>query len=250
MDRTAPATSGGVHDPDQPAASEERARLRRQAVSIALAVSPFGVAFGALAVSAGLSVWQAVGFSALVFTGSAQFAAVSVLAYGGAAIAAVSAGLLLNARSLAFGVVMAPDLDGPLWRRALESQLMIDEAMAVGSAGTTSRMRRLGYLLGGGGVYLTWNLATLLGAVAVPGDGTLVHDLGIDATIPAAFLALLWPRLSDPHQRRVALVGVAVTLVAVPLTPPGVPILIAGFAALLPGPDRQPTPRWRGREGR
>lgn len=219
------------------AAILERRRLARQAASIALAVIPFGVAFGALAVSTGLSTWQTVGFSALVFSGSAQLAAVSVLADGGAALAAISAGLLLNARSLAFGVTMAPDLHGPLWRRALESQLMIDEAMAVGTAGTTPRLRRLGYLMGGGGVYVTWNLATLLGAVALPGTGTLVTDLGIDATIPAAFLALLWPRLRDRHQRRVALMAVAVTLVTLPLVPPGVPILLAGVAALLPGRD-------------
>lgn len=109
--------------------------MARQATSIALAVTPFGVAFGALAVSAGLTVWQTVGFSTLVFSGSAQFAAVTVLADGGAAVAAISAGLLLNARSLAFGVTMAPDLAGPLWRRALESQLMIDEAMAWAARG-------------------------------------------------------------------------------------------------------------------
>ncbi len=214
-------------------------RLQRQAASIALAVAPVGVAFGALAASAGLALWQTVGFSAAVFTGSAQFAAVSVLADGGSAAAAIAAGLLLNARSLAFGVTLAPDLGGPLWRRALESQLMIDEAMAVGTAGSTPRTRRIGYLLGGGGVYLTWNASTVLGAVALPDTGTLVTDLGIDATIPAAFLALLWPRLQDPHQRRVAVVGATITLVAIPLTPPGVPILLAAFAALLP---RAPAP--------
>lgn len=217
---------------------EEGRRLARQAASIALAVVPFGVAFGALAVAAGLTVWQTVGFSTLVFSGSAQFAAITVLADGGVALAAISAGLLLNARSLAFGVTMAPDLAGPLWRRALESQLMIDEAMAVGTAGTTPRLRRLGYLMGGGGVYLTWNAATLLGAVAVPGTGSVVTDLGIDATIPAAFLALLWPRLRDRHQRRVALLGAAITLATLPIVPPGVPILLAGVAALLPDPGR------------
>lgn len=111
----------------------------------------------------------------------------------------------------------------------------------MGSAGSTTRLRRVGYLMGGGGVFLTWNISTLLGAVALPATGDVVTDLGIDATIPAAFLALLWPRLADPHQRRVALLGAAITLITLPVAPPGIPILLAGLAALLPGPAAPST---------
>lgn len=211
----------------------ERARLRRQAFSIAVALTPFGVAFGVLCSSAGLSPWQAVGFSSLVFTGSAQFAAVGVLADGGGAVAAVAAGMLLNLRSVAFGVVMSPVLRG-LWPfRALVSQLMIDESLAVGSGPSDPSARRYGYLVGGLAVFLCWNVSTALGATVVPTAGSLVTDLGIDATIPAAFLALLWPRLADARQRRVAVVGAGIALVAFPLTPPGIPILLAGLAVLV-----------------
>jgi predicted branched-subunit amino acid permease len=71
-----------------------------------LAVVPFGLAFGIAAVDAGLAVWQASGFSLLVFAGSAQFAAVEVIGDGGLALSAIGAGLLLNLRSLAFSVAM------------------------------------------------------------------------------------------------------------------------------------------------
>ena len=60
-----------------------RRSIRAKALSIGLAISPFGLAFGALCADAGISMWEAFGFSALVFGGSSQFAAVTVLADDG-----------------------------------------------------------------------------------------------------------------------------------------------------------------------
>ena len=51
----------------------------------------------------------------------------------------------------------------------------------------------------------------------------------------AAFLALLWPRLADRRNRVVAACAAAVALGVVPLTPAGVPVLVAGGVALLAG---------------
>ena len=209
-------------------------------MSISLAVAPFGVAFGVLCSQAGLSWLQAAGFSSLVFTGSAQFAAVNVLADGGTVAAAVVAGALLNLRVLAFGMLMAPSLRGPVWWRALASQLMIDESTAVGSAQPEPAARRFGYLAGGLGVFLTWNLSTLVGAV-FGGDDGLIDAAGIDATIPAAFLALLWPRLQGEHasrNRSIALGGAALAVAAAPVLPPGSSILVAALAVLIARPWR------------
>lgn len=220
----------------------ERQEIHRQALSIALAVSPFGVAFGVVCADAGLSVWQALGFSTLVFSGSAQFAAVSVLADGGTAVAAVTAGLLLNLRSLAFGVAMAGPLRGPVWWRALAAQLMIDESTAVGTVQATDALKRYGYLVGGLGVFVLWNLTTVLGVSVLSSSEELITDLGIDATIPAAFLALLWPRLRDGQQRLVAAAGALVAVLLVPVSPAGVPIIAAAAAVILAKP-------WRASEG-
>jgi predicted branched-subunit amino acid permease len=125
--------------------------------------------------------------------------------------------------------VMAPELSGPWWRRAIDSQLMIDESLAVG-ASAPAGLRRFGYLCGGIGVFITWNISTLLGAIALSSSGDLVERFGLDATIPAAFLALLWPRLTDPTQRLIALAGAAIALALVPLTAPGIPIIAAALA--------------------
>ena len=212
-----------------------RRRIHRQATSVAFAVAPFGVVFGVACAEAGLSWLDASGFSALVFAGSSQFAAVGVLADGGGALAAIGAGLLLNLRSLAFGVVLAPDLDGPLAKRVALSQLVIDESTAVATLQDGRRWRRYGFLAGGLGVFVVWNLTTLLGvALASLGD-EFVTDWGLDAAAPAAFLALLWPRLvgaDGGDGRRIALVGAAVAALAVPFVPPGLPILLAGVGVL------------------
>ncbi len=215
-----------------------RNQILRQAASISLAVTPFAAAFGVLCAEANFSLTETVGFSTLVFGGSAQFASATVLADSGTVAAAVTAGALLNLRSMAFGIVMAPALKGPLWWRVVVSQLMIDESTAIGVARTELRWRRFGYLAGGIGVFVLWNLFTVLGFTILGGAGDLVTDLGIDATIPAAFLALLWPRLSHPDQRLIAAIGAAVAVVTAPLLPAGIPIVAAGLAVVVLRPWR------------
>jgi predicted branched-subunit amino acid permease len=215
-----------VNDVDE--AAVKRA-IHRQAASIVAAVAPFGIVFGAAAATAGLSLVQAMGFSLLVFGGSSQFAAIEILGDGGSVASAAIAGLLLNVRSLAFGVIMAPALLGTWWQRAAMSQLMIDESTAVGAAQHDRRWRRYGYLVAGVGVYLVWNLTTAIGHMAFAGAGDLITELGLDAAGPAAFLALLWPRLSSTPQRRTAIVGALIALALIPVAPPGVPILASMF---------------------
>jgi predicted branched-subunit amino acid permease len=200
--------------------------------SIALAVIPFGLAFGVAATEAGLAVWQAAAFSVFVFAGSAQFAAVEIIGAGGAAGSAIVAGLLLNLRSLAFGMELAPVLTGPRWQRALAAQLMIDESAAIAAGQADPRWRRYGYLCGGLVLFVTWNLSTLAGATVLSSIGDAVTDWGLDATIPAAFLALLWPRLGRADARRSALAGALIALALAPIAPPGVPIVVAAIGVL------------------
>lgn len=193
---------------------------------------PFAVAFGAACTQAGMAWWEAMGFSLVVFGGSAQFAAVGVLGDGGSVTAAILAGGLLNMRSLAFGILLAPALKGPIWWRALSSQWMIDESTAVAVSTDDPDLRRYGYIAGGMSVYLLWNTGTLVGALVVGEAGDLILRWGLDATIPAAFLALLWPRLGDPAQRRAMVAGLLIAAALVPFTPPGVPIIAAALGVL------------------
>ena len=127
---------------------------------------------------------------------------------------------------------MAPALTGAVWQRALMSQLMIDESTAVGVAVTDRRLRRYGYLAGGIGVFVVWNLTTVAGFAVFSGAGDLITDLRLDAAGPAAFLALVWPRLADRRQLATAVVGAVVAVALVPIAPAGVPILASMVGVL------------------
>lgn len=215
--------------------AERRRQIVRQATSIGVALAPFGLVFGVACAQAGLGVAEAAGFSALVFTGSAQFAAVGVLDDGGGVATAIAAGLLLNIRCLAFGVLLAPALTGSTAERALLSQLVIDESTAVATAQDDRRWQRYGFVAGGLAVFAAWNLSTVAGVLLGSGDDEFIRDLGLDVAPAAAFLALLWPRLvgdGAPTGRRIAVAGAAVAVAAIPLAPPGVPILLAALGVL------------------
>jgi 4-azaleucine resistance transporter AzlC len=203
----------------------------RAVSALAVAIAAFGVSFGVLARAAGLSPWAAVVMSATTLAGSAQFAAVSVLAAGGGAVVAVITGALLNARYAVMGLSAAAALAGPTWSRLLLSQLVVDESWAVShrTDGTLDRER----LIGAGLVLLGSHVtSTAVGAFGLGGlaDPT---TLGLDAAFPAMFLVLLRPHLGRPVARWVAALGAALALSLVPLVPPGVPIVAAAGAAVV-----------------
>ena len=98
----------------------------------------------------------------------------------------------------------------------------------------TQEDARTGFLSAGISVFVLWNLATLIGAVAGEALGDPA-DLGLDAAVGAAFLALLWPRLGSRTNQVVAVLAAAVALGVVPISAAGVPVLAAGAVALLAG---------------
>ncbi|MGB8650012.1 MAG: AzlC family ABC transporter permease [Mycobacteriales bacterium] len=199
----------------------------RRGLGIGVAVGAYGISFGAAATTAGLSVPQACALSLLVFTGASQFALVGVLGAGGSAVAGVAAALLLGSRNAMYAVVLSRLVPLPVRRRLLAAQLTIDESAAVGFTAPRS-LAGTGFWTAGIAVYVLWNLATLVGAAGAATVDT--RALGLDAAVGAAFLALLWPRLHEAW--RVALAGAVLAAVAVPLTPAGVPVLVAGLAVL------------------
>src|SRR5438093_9431633 len=179
---------------------------------IALAVFVFAVSFGVLAITARIPGWAAVLMSALVFAGSAQFAALGVLTAGGGIVTAMLTGGLLNLRYIATGIAVARSLPGGPLQRALLGQLVVDEsyAMAAG-AGEPGRPDRRTLLITGASLYAVWVLGTLVGTLLGPVLGD-PRRLGLDAAFPALFTALLWPMLSARHAARCANVGSLVAL--------------------------------------
>ena len=208
----------------------------REALGVAIATSAYGISFGALSVASGLDVWQTCVLSLLMFTGGSQFAFIGVFGAGGVAAlpSAIASAALLGVRNAAYGMRMSPIVGPGLWRRTRAAHLTIDESTAVAIAQEQPRLRLLGFWVTGVGIYIGWNLTTLLGALLgdVLGDP---RTWGLDAAAAAAFLALLWPRLK---QRQAVAVGVAAAVVAASLTPflmPGLPVLVAAVVAIVVG---------------
>ena len=216
--------------------------VRVQALSVSFATGAYALSFGALAVAAGLDIWQTMALSLLVFSGGSQFAFVGVLAGGGAPAAAIATSAFLGVRNGFYGVSLAPILR-PMQglRRAWAAQVTIDESTAVALAqpATDVPARRLGFWWTGVGVFVLWNAITVVGALAGEQIGD-PRDWGLDAAAAAAFLALVWPRLASRRAQVVAGVAAIVALALTPIAPPGVPILVAAVVGVIAG---WPTPR-------
>lgn len=207
----------------------------RDSLGVGIAVGAYGVAFGAAGVAAGLSVLQTCLLSLLAFTGGTQFAVVGVLAGGGTVAAALSSGLLLGARNTLYAMRLAPLLRVRGVRRLVAALGTIDESTAMAIGQREPALSRIAFWWTFAGVYTFWNLATLLGAVGAQALGDPTR-FGLDAVVPAAFLALLAPRLrTGAVERRVALVAALLALLLIPFTPPGVPVLVSCAALLLAG---------------
>lgn len=218
--------------PDLP--PTERRAIIRDGVAVGVATGAYGISFGAIAVSSGFSVLQACALSLLVFTGASQFALVGVAAAGGSPLSGAAAALLLGSRNTLYGLRLAPLLGWTGWRRAAASHLVIDESTAMAINRYTRAAARTGFLSTGLAVFILWNLATFGGALAGEQLGD-PRTYGLDAAVGAAFLALLWPRLTDPRNQVVAALGTLVALSLVPVTAAGVPVLAAAGVALLAG---------------
>jgi predicted branched-subunit amino acid permease len=221
------------------AADPARRGVIRDCIGVGIAVGAYGVAFGAASVAAGFSVLQTVLLSIGAFTGGTQFAVVGVVAAGGGIAAALANGLLLGTRNTLYAMRMAPLLQVHGARRALAALGTIDESTAMAVGQRTPALSRLAFWWTFGGVYVCWNLATFLGAVGAHALGDPTR-FGLDAVVPAAFLALLAPRLRQGAiERRVAAAAVVIALVLIPFTPPGIPVLASCAALLLAGSIRR-----------
>ncbi len=217
----------------------------RDGVGLGLAVGVSGLAFGAAAVSSGLTTWQACALSALAFTGASQFALAGAMASGGLLAGTVGA-ILLGSRNALYGLRLAGllQVSGP--RRLLAAVGVIDETTAVALAQHDRTSARAGFLATFVTIYLTWNVCTLAGAIGAGQLGS-PQRLGLDVVGPAAFLALIWPRLrSGGTERAVALLGAAIALGCTPLLPTGAPVILATVAAvagaLWSPPTAEPDP--------
>lgn len=207
--------------------------------AICLAVAMIGISYGATAVTAGFPVWLPVLLSTAVVAGGSEFVFIGILTGGGSLVAAVLAGLLVNARHLPYGLSV-PDVVGTGWRRLVATHVMNDESVAMAMAQPDRDRRRAAYWLCGLAVLAAWPLGAALGAVL----GSIVPNpnaFGLDAVFPAVLITLVLPALREPLTRTAALAGAVVAAVSTPFLGAGLPVLLALTAVLLVAHRAAPT---------
>lgn len=214
----------------------------RAILPLAAGVAVYGLAFGLLAATAGLSGTETGLMGALVLAGASQIVAVERLAAGAGLAAACLAGLALNLRLVLVTASVRDLFAGrPLWQRLLGAHLSTDENFALTLARRAERPETgFWFLVGGGGLlFATWVPASVLGvlsAAALPAP----EDYALDFAFTAAFIALarsLWRGRRDLVPWAVA-AGIALAVAASGLLVPSWAILAGGLAGALAASGR------------
>ena len=208
--------------------------VKRDSFSLSFAVGAYGTAFGAASVTAHFTVLQSCLLSLLTFSGASQFAVIGVLGAGGSAISGIATATLLGSRNALYGLRMAPILRVRGFKRIVAAQVTIDESTAIATAQRDEADQVTGFWHTGFGVFVFWNIFTLLGALGAKAIGN-PSAWGLDAAVPAAFIGLVWPRLVDRKSRLIAAAAVVLSLALVPMAPAGVPIITTAVLAIIVG---------------
>lgn len=199
---------------------------------------PFGIIFGTLAIGAGLSGWQAMGMSLLVFAGSAQFIAVTLISGGVGAAVVLLTTFVVNLRHALYSAALQPFVRHlpSRWRIPLAFWLT-DEAFAVIQyryARDDASPHKHWFFLGAAlTMYLSWQLATLIGigfGQAVPN----VASWGLDFAMIATFIGIAVPMMRTSPQVASALVAGGVALLTWEL-PYKLGLIAAALAGIVVG---------------
>jgi predicted branched-subunit amino acid permease len=202
-------------------------------LSVSFTVGLYGIAFGAAGIAAGFSLLQTCALSLLTFSGASQFAVVGVMGAGGSALSAISTASLLGIRNSLYGLRLAPLLKLTGLKRVVGAQVTIDEStgVALGQSDLGEDAMRQGFWLTGIGVYIFWNFFTVVGALGAQAMGDPAA-WGLDAAVPAAFLGLVWPRLTNKRERTLAVSAMALALAMTPFVAAGIPIIATALLAV------------------
>ncbi len=202
----------------------------RKAIGPAAATLTLGISFGAAAAAAGWGVAAPLTFSALGFSGSAQFSLLATL-HTGSAVVAIASAVLINMRYLVMGIALNDSLEGGRGRRALQAQALVDASFVVAHRGDGrfDVARLFGATVP---QWSCWLIGTLIGLLLRP-DPELMQRLGIDVVFPAFFLLLVLEEIRSARAAVAALCGGCISGALLLVTEPGYALLASTAGALV-----------------
>jgi len=177
---------------------------------------------------------QTCALSVLMFTGASQFALVGVVGGGGSVWAGAAAATLLGSRNALYGLRLSSVLNVGGLRRLVAAQFVIDETTAMTIAREDPALGRFAFWATGPALFALWNLGTVIGALVTHAISN-PRVFGLDAAPPAAFLALLAPRLRAREPLAIAIASAVVAIAVLPFLPPGVPLLVVALLVAVYG---------------
>jgi len=168
---------------------------------LSIAVIPWGILAGSLALDAGLSPFESQAMSAIVFAGAAQLVAVGMIKAGIGLTSILITTILITSRHLLYSMAMRAQISPlPLkWRLSL-GFLLTDELFAIIAKNKDQANQPLNpwYALGGGlSFYLTWNIASAAG-ILIGHNIPNLDSWGLDFAIAATFIAIVTPQINRP----------------------------------------------------
>lgn len=166
---------------------------------LAVAVIPWGILCGSLAIQVGLTPFQSQMMSLIVFAGAAQLAGVALIGATSPIIPILSSTFVISSRHLLYSAVFQEHVKELPWiKRILLAFFLTDEMFAV----TCSFLEKNKYfnylyaLVSGVVFYLVWNVSTFIGIVAGESIDNL-ESLGLDFAIAATFIAIVIPIINS-----------------------------------------------------
>ena len=216
--------------------------IRRMA-PLSLFVVVFGLAFGVAALARGLSGFEAMLMSSLVFAGVAQFAVLELWGAEIPLLPLVATTLAINARHLLMGAAIQPWLAHlPPGQRYGSVVLMSDSNWAMAVADRQRGETNLGMLVGGGSMlWATWLLGTLLGVLF--GSGIEAPErFGLDVIMGCFLLAMLLGGRRDLSMLLPWSVAALAAIAAMAWLPPHSHVIVGALAGGLAGLLRSAKP--------
>lgn len=199
--------------------------------ALAVGIVPYALAFGVAAAAAGVGPLNATLMSLIVYAGASQFSALAVIASGGSALLAVLTVWLVNLRFIPLGLAMPREITPTLPARLVAAHLLVDPSIVLAHATTPERRNRL-FWAASLAMYTLWAIGTIVGVLA----GGIIPDpsvLGLDAALPAIFVAILVPFWNHRPSRRAAYggAGLAAAVLLVGPAALAIPVGVLGAAA-------------------
>lgn len=207
----------------------------RGALPILIGVVPFAMISGVAAVSVGLTFFETLGMSVLVFAGASQLVVLQLMSAGSPWLIMVLTAWVINLRFTMYSATLAPYLQKlSLWQKALLAYMLSDQAFGVSLTHfvTNETVSHRWFYFGSAlTVWIAWQISAVIGSLL----GALVPaSWGFDFAFPLSFMALMFGSLRDRPTVVAALTGGIIAVLAKGL-PYNIGLVLATFLGIAAG---------------